>query len=191
MTNEYFELDPVYLCLEDFDNKGLILDIGGGGEGVIGRLQGKDVIAIDIRKDELDEAPEGPQKLVMDAKSLAFQNNSFSVITAFFFLMYIVKADDLICVFDEMGRVVKPGGQLFIWDVELTGEYPIIDKPSFIVYLQLQIKGKSWGTGYGTRCPEEKRDEFYYSNLANNAGFQLINSERNQHIFQLEFQKIN
>ena len=33
-----------------------MLDIGGGGEGVIGRLYGRQVVAIDNRQEELDEA---------------------------------------------------------------------------------------------------------------------------------------
>ena len=38
------------------DLRGSILDIGGGGEGVIGRLYGRQVVAIDNRQEELDEA---------------------------------------------------------------------------------------------------------------------------------------
>ena len=37
---------------------GSILDIGGGGEGIIGRLYGSRVTAIDNREEELDEAPD-------------------------------------------------------------------------------------------------------------------------------------
>ena len=48
---------------------GKILDIGGG-EGVIGRLYGKQVVAIDKRQDELDEAPGGFQKLLMDRRCI-------------------------------------------------------------------------------------------------------------------------
>jgi hypothetical protein len=36
------------------------LDVGGGGEGVIGRLKGRQVIAIDIRKGEPEKADDGP-----------------------------------------------------------------------------------------------------------------------------------
>ena len=43
--------------------EGSILDIGGGGEGTIGRLYGTQVIAIDNRQEELDEAPEGLKSL--------------------------------------------------------------------------------------------------------------------------------
>lgn len=39
------------------DLHGSILDIGGGGEGVIGLLYGSQVTAIDNRQEELDEAP--------------------------------------------------------------------------------------------------------------------------------------
>ena len=46
---------------------GRILDIGGGGEGVIGRVYGPQVTAIDVSVEELAEAPEGFEKLVMDA----------------------------------------------------------------------------------------------------------------------------
>lgn len=41
-----------------------ILDLGGGGEGVIGLIYGGQVTAIDNRQEELDEAPKGPVKLV-------------------------------------------------------------------------------------------------------------------------------
>lgn len=56
---------------------GKILDIGGGGEGVIGRLYTNQVVAIDIRQDELDEAPTGFEKILMDATQLDFKDNSF------------------------------------------------------------------------------------------------------------------
>ena len=36
--------------------EGAILDVGGGGEGVIGRIYGPRVVAIDNRQEELDEA---------------------------------------------------------------------------------------------------------------------------------------
>lgn len=41
---------------------GEILDVGGGGEGTIGRLYGSQVTAIDNRQEELDEALDGYKK---------------------------------------------------------------------------------------------------------------------------------
>ena len=189
MEAEWFEFDPVELFLEELPVQGPILDIGGGGEGVIGRLHGKDVIALDIRKDELDEAPDGPQKLVMDAKTLGFEDGSFSAATALFSLMYIYKHEDQVRVFWELGRVMKPGGHLYLWDVAFDGENSP-DKPYFVAFLRFHVHGQEWGTGYGMRFPEEIRDEAYYTNLAGKAGFQLVHSERDKHIFMLEFQKV-
>jgi hypothetical protein len=36
MEEEYYEFEQVKLDIEEFESDGLILDIGGGGEGVIG-----------------------------------------------------------------------------------------------------------------------------------------------------------
>lgn len=47
------------VCVEDNIKGDRILDIGGGGEGVIGLCCGIRVIAIDTRKDELEEALKG------------------------------------------------------------------------------------------------------------------------------------
>ena len=41
------------------DLEGKILDIGGGGEGVIGRLYQERVVAVDCCQKELDDAPDG------------------------------------------------------------------------------------------------------------------------------------
>ena len=41
----------------DYDLKGSILDIGGGGEAIIGQMYGDRVTAIDNRQEELEEAP--------------------------------------------------------------------------------------------------------------------------------------
>lgn len=52
-------IEPQYITISDFECSGYILDIGGGGEGIIGRLKGKSVIAIDPNKSELQELPVG------------------------------------------------------------------------------------------------------------------------------------
>ena len=60
MSEEHADIseDRVFFCEEqevtvnDFDASGYILDIGAGGEGIIGRLKGQQVIAIDPKKKE-------------------------------------------------------------------------------------------------------------------------------------------
>jgi hypothetical protein len=62
----------------DFPARGLILDIGGGTEGVIGQLKGTQIIAIDLLKRELEEAPAEPLlKTVMDVRELKFLDQIF------------------------------------------------------------------------------------------------------------------
>ena len=109
----FFELEEV--SLDPIECDGWILDVGGGGEGVIGRLMGKCVIAIDPLKRELEEAAPGPLKVVMDATDLQFLDETFPVVTSFFTLMYI-KRPQLKKVFEEVHRVLKPGGEFLIWD---------------------------------------------------------------------------
>ena len=89
LEKRFYIFPQVEIDIDDFDHEGYILDIGGSGEGVIGQLKGKDVIAVDISKEELEEAPEGPLNIVMDARDLQFLDESFSTVTAFFAMMYL------------------------------------------------------------------------------------------------------
>jgi hypothetical protein len=82
----FFEREVV--IVEDFEATGLVLDIGGG-EGVIGRLKGEQVISIDPNRRELEGAPAGPLKIIMDATDLQFLDESFNTVTSFYTLMYI------------------------------------------------------------------------------------------------------
>ena len=87
--DQYFFLADCEIDLQPLPVQGWILDIGGGGEGVIGQLMGTQVVAIDRSAAELEEAAPGPLKIVMDASELRFLDASFSAGTAFFCLMYI------------------------------------------------------------------------------------------------------
>jgi ubiquinone/menaquinone biosynthesis C-methylase UbiE len=85
-----FEMQEI--TVEDFSADGPILDIGGGGEGIIGRMKTTQVVAIDISREELADAPAGPLKIVMDATDLKFLDGSFATATSFYTLMYIPEA---------------------------------------------------------------------------------------------------
>lgn len=123
---------------------GKILDIGGGGEGVIGRVYRAQVTAIDTSPEELAEAPEGFEKLVMDAKRLSFPDNSFDHVTAFYSFLFIPKVDHK-QVISEIARVLCPGGALHIWDCEVRSAYP----EPFTAELDIDAGGEPIHTTYG------------------------------------------
>jgi len=154
---------------QDLVCQGRILDIGGGGEGVIGQLKGDDVIAIDFKKEELLEAADGPLKIIMDARDLKFLDESFQTVTAFFSLMYLKEKEDQLKVFMEAARVLKPGGKFHIWDVDLA-EKPETDKEIYIVHLSYKTGGDFKETGYGSRWPRNPRGINHYLKMADSVG---------------------
>ncbi|MFC2156825.1 class I SAM-dependent methyltransferase [Acidobacteriota bacterium] len=174
------------VVLEDFRADGLILDIGGGGEGIIGQLKKEQVIAIDISKRELEEAPPGPLKIIMDGRDLKFLDNSFSTTTIFFTLMYIDGPNHQ-QVFKEVSRILKPGGRLLIWDV-LFPERPEGEKMGLFP-LSITLPHKTVKTGYGVRWPEGGRDLEHYLGLAENAGFKIVRRDIQTNWFFLELEK--
>lgn len=112
----YYKLDRQNINLTDLIFQGKTLDIGGGGEGIIGQVLGDEVVSIDKLKEELEEAPEGPLKIVMDANNLKFLSKSFNNVTSFFTLMYI-EEKYYKQIFKEIYRVLKTDGIFILWDL--------------------------------------------------------------------------
>lgn len=164
-----------------------ILDIGGGGEGIIGLCYGNRVIAIDPRKDELEEAPEGPLKIVMDARELSFLENSFDTVTSFFTLMYISNEDHK-KVFSEIYRALKDNGEFIIWDATIP-EYDGGVKDIFVIQLEIDIPTRVINTGYGVQRKDKSQDIEYFIGIGENIGFKVIKEEVQDKIFKIIFRK--
>lgn len=124
--------------------EGSILDIGGGGECVIGQIFGDKVIAIDNIQGELDEVPNCCEKRLMDAMSLSFDDCSFDNVTFFYSLMYMSKETQAKAI-EEAFRVLKPGGSIFIWDTDIRSAYP----DPFVIDLDIVSGCVSIHTSYG------------------------------------------
>lgn len=175
------------VTVEDFNAQGFILDIGGGGEGVIGQIKGPQVIAIDISKRELEDAPPGPLKIVMDGRDLKFVDKSFPTATVFFTFMYIDSKDHK-QVFQEIHRVLVDGGRLLIWDVL----FPISEddqKEVALFPLKITLPEKEITTGYGVKWPREGQGLSHYLKLAEETGYEVIAQKTTDMWFFIEMKK--
>jgi ubiquinone/menaquinone biosynthesis C-methylase UbiE len=166
--------------------EGLILDIGGGGEGIIGLLGGWRVISIDLSKEELQETHNDALKIVMDAKDLKFLNNSFKTAASFFSLMFI-PAELHPVVFKEIARVLEPGGKFLIWDMTFekakVGGRPMMTFPLTVV----MPGGKTIETGYG--CWTHEQDPKDFVAMAAKVGLREVRQSREGDTFFLELVK--
>ena len=183
----FFEKQTVRV--QDFRSSGFILDIGGGGEGIIGILKGKDVIAIDTSKRELEEAPAGPLRIVMDARDLQFLDGTFETATAFFSLMYVKSRHDQQKVVNEVFRVLEPGGQFLVWDMRVPTRPEGEARDICAARLRIRVGEQTIETGYGQPWPPDSRDLAYYSELAAAAGFRIIEQREDGRLLFLRLQK--
>jgi len=176
-----------YISPNPLECSGLILDIGGGGEGIIGQLMGSNVIAIDNRISELIEAPPGPIKITMDARNLTFGNLAFECVTAFFSMMYVARQDHEI-IFRQVNRILQPSGRFHIWDI-IIPQYDGNDEKIFMVPLEIKIGSKIIKTGYGTKWKKREQDLKYFGNLGRKCGFEIVSNWQKQKHYYLELKK--
>jgi len=179
---------PQTIHMKDFEwQEGWILDIGGGGEGIIGLLKGRQVVAIDLQKRELEETTNDALKIVMDARDLQFLDNSFQTVTAFFTLMYI-SWEDIETIFAEISRILKPSGKFLIWDVTIQVN-PNDKKPYFFLPLTVVLpNGKKIETVYGVHNRDQNLDDFI--KIIGKYGLKLIEQKVNDKIFYIRLKKL-
>ena len=193
MTNNHHpDIDPEAIHvlpsqdirLENIEiEEGFILDIGAGGEGVIAHIMGTQVIGIDRRKEELMETEDDALKIVMDATEMQFLDSAFPIVTLFFTLMYM-SWEDIKKALKEVKRVLKPGGQVLVWDA-------IVDPPDnpTLKYFMIPMKvllpnGKKIETGYGARIRKQRLDDFI--GIAGDLRFEIVRRKKQGHFFFLE-----
>jgi len=136
--------------LEPLTSDGLILDIGGGGEGLTSRIGGERVCAVDIRMSEIKEAQihGAPANwFVGDGQSLSFKDASFDVVTLWFSLGYLREWDIKLRVLEEVKRVLKEGGEISILACRIPDS-----AEQFVFWANFTLPdGSISQTGYGVR----------------------------------------
>ena len=183
---EYYETQKRVIDLRNVKFEGKILDIGGGGEGIISRHSGEAVVAIDKRPDELAETPDLGLKVVMDACCLNFLDEYFDTVTCFYTLMYM-SLQEIEQFFYEAYRVLKKGGTLWIWDAAIPASN---SAEVFVAQLEVNIsEDLTLTVGYGTRWDREHSFNVLKP-LFEKAGFVLQNMDKSLDSFSLSLQRL-
>lgn len=161
---------------------GLVLDVAGGGEGIIGKILGRQAVSIDISREELEEASGEALKVVMDATDLSFLDGSFTDATCFFGLMFM-RRELLPKVFSEARRVLTPGGRLRLWDARI-GQAPH-NEEVYTIELDINTGCGIHSTGYGVRWADRMQNIVGIEQLANDCGFITLGRSGTAHTFNL------
>ena len=163
---------------------GLILDIGGGGEGLVSRIEKQRVCAIDIRMSEIREAQihDPPANwFVADGEHLCFQDEVFDVVTMWFSLGYMREWSIKERVFAEAHRVLESGGRISILGSKITENS---DRHIFWAHFTLPDRTISKiGYGVGGR---QNQTLNRIGNLLKLSGFLLQVQEDNGEWFRIE-----
>jgi SAM-dependent methyltransferase len=188
--NQFYVIPKQEIHVTDFDAlNDWVLDLGGGGEGIIGLMKGRSVIAIDKIGAELEETKNESIKIIMDMKELKFLDATFSTVTAFFAFMYVPEVD-FKDILKEVWRVLKPGGKFLIWD-------PIFKIPPEeknkkkrpVIFLTIHLPdGKIVDTGYGGWMRDQDINTILTP--AEEVGFKVIDRREEDYTFYLKLQKV-
>lgn len=166
--------------------EGTILDIGGGGDGIISSIYGKNVVAIDLSEDELNEMDSAflCKKNVMDASNLKFSDALFDNVTAFYSFMFIDKTKHQL-VLSETYRVLKTNGLFYIWDTYIPDTDDVV-----MVELKVNAAGRIFTPTYGIRKDNPFQNAEYMKDLCEKAGFKLVSENEEDLHFHQVFQKV-
>ena len=167
--------------------EGKILDIGGGGEGIIARIGGKRITAVDKQKGEIEEAkPFAPEAtwIQADAAELDFEAEVFDNATAFFSGMYMTNVEKA-NVFQEVHRLIPPGGELWLWDADIDCKEEL-----FIIYLDIELSNKELiETGYGVKA--KKQNPEIYEKILSEIGFEVKIEHSEDYWFFIKAKKVD
>ncbi len=173
--------------MEPIDCTGLILDIGGGDDGVIGLLQKNVVIAIGTGEPGPDESLTGPVNVIMDATDMQFHAGTFDLAAAFFTLTCF-PPEKRGRLFRECHRVLRPGGRFLIWDTIVPARSKTAGN-NHVVPLRIRTPGMVIRTICRVTRSGRRQDVNDFIELASESGFAVIERKKVRQAFYLALRK--
>jgi ubiquinone/menaquinone biosynthesis C-methylase UbiE len=189
LTNESsFETSVQRIELKHLPREGLIIDIGGGGEGLVSRIETTRVCAVDINLDKIREAMihgHVSQWILSDGRMLSVKDERFSAATLWFSLGYVRDWASKTQVMSEVARVLKQSGHISILGAKI-----VCSEARFVLRTHLHfpdgsVSQMSYGMGGG-----QKQDIETVAKLLQETGYSDITCEDNEHWFRIEAEKL-
>ena len=133
----------------DHQQKVLFVGVGTGADLELMNLDGLEITAIDYSQDMLNQARKkfkgsSIQFLEMDAQQMLFNNNQFDRVIGSLILSVVPNAE--VC-FQEMERVLKPGGEILLFDKFLPKEKKL-SLPRRIIRPVIKLFGTDIGLNF-------------------------------------------
>lgn len=172
--------------LENIDVK-LVLDVGGGGEGLVSRIARERVCAVDIKFSKVVEAKiydPGSNWFVSDAQRLPFRNNMFDMATFWFSLMFMRNYQTKKRALQETFRVLRPGGLLHIMASTIDTDEDVFFFRAIFTFPD----GTLSKIGYGVQG-KQKQTLDNISRFVSDVGFEIQSSEDYDSWFIIKAQK--
>jgi len=176
------------IVLSEINTEGMVLDIGGGGEGLVSRIAGARVCAVDYRISEIREAQiHNPPAnwFAADGRALPFQDSSFDLATLWFSLGYMNEWSVKRAVLMEVFRTLRSKRRLSIMASRIDCK-----EQRLLFYAHLTLPdGTISKTGYGVRG-NQNQTVSSIGKLVREVGFRDIQSENHDWWFRVQASKI-
>ena len=183
-----FETPVQTIGLKQLPPEGLIIDIGGGGEGLVSRIERSRVCVVDINLNKIREAMiygQASQWILSDGRMLSMKEEMFNVATLWFSLGYVQDWDSKARVLEEVARVLRQSGHISILGARIICSEPRFVMRALFHFPDGSISKMSYGMD-GT----QKQDVETVVDLLQKTGFSNITCEDNGHWFGVDAQKL-
>ena len=171
------------VVLPTLDREWLIVDIGGGNEGLTARAGDQRVCAIDIRMDKIREAQVYQQTaswVCADGRTLCIQDACADAVTFWFSLGYIPAMEGKRSSLKEAFRILKMGGRLSILAISIDNEEGSLQFNADFTFPNGEISR----TGFGISGKQEQTLEAI-ALLLQSIGFEVTETQNESTWFRI------